>query len=288
MSFVSWVGRGLHRLPPSVLAILPPEQRADLRRRFGRYRAWESGFDLTPPSLRPGEASGPPDFVGVGVPMAMTRWWFRLIADHPGVYVRDDLGVARHYLSHFATGPFGPTEVQRYRSLFPRPPGTITGEWTPNYLGDPWVPPLLAEASPQARVLVMLRDPIVRLRMGLSRSIDHRRANAGSHMVNAVDRSFYAGPLRRFLQYFSTDQILVLQYERCIVEPLEQLGLTYRFLGLDDEHRPADVSPPIGEAALPPLDTDVTARLVDIYAADVAELMALAPLLDLSLWPDFD
>ena len=130
-------------------AMLPPEQRADLRRWFGRYHAWESGFEFTPPSPRPGEVSGPPDFVGVGVPMAMTRWWFRLVADHPGVSVGDDVDMARHYLSHFATRPFGSTEVQRYHRLFPRRPGTITGEWTPSYLGDPWVPRLLAEAAPQ-------------------------------------------------------------------------------------------------------------------------------------------
>jgi hypothetical protein len=219
--------------------------------------------------------------------MAMTWWWFRLVADHPGVSVRDDVGMARNYFSHFATRAFGSNEVQRYHDSFPRRLGKITGEWTPSYLGDPWVAPLLAQAAPQTRLLVMVRDPIVRLRIGLAQSIGQRRANAGSHMANAVDRSFYAAPLGRFLELYSSAQILVLQYERCIVDPQFQLAATYRFLGLDDEHRPADIVPPIRQGGLPPLDADATARLVDIYSADVDQLAALAPMVDLSLWPDF-
>jgi len=46
MSFLSRVGGGLHRLPRSMHAMLPPEQRADLRRWFGRYHPWGIGVRL--------------------------------------------------------------------------------------------------------------------------------------------------------------------------------------------------------------------------------------------------
>jgi len=268
-------------------AALPPEQRTELRHWVGRHRPWETGFDLAAPRLPVGEVIGPPDYVGVGVPMAGTRWWSELVADHPGVTHHAGIETSRHHLSHFAHRAFGADEVDRYHGWFPRRPGTITGEWTPTYLGDPWVAPLLEKAAPDARIIVVVRDPIVRLRLGLSQSIDRRRANAGSHMAESIDRSFYARSLRQLLEYVPADRILVLQYESCVERPAAELSTTYRFLGLDEHHRPEHLDRYRRGAHLPPLDGGAEQRLIDLYAADVADLADLVPTLDLSLWPRF-
>ncbi len=278
----------LGRMASRLSAMLPSEQLSHLRRRLGRARRWEAGFDLTAPPPPPGEVIGPPDIVGVGVPDGGTRWWSALIDDHPGVSEHDRLATDRHYLSHFACRSFGADEVKGYHGWFPRRPGTITGEWTPTYIGDPWVLPLLHKAAPDARILVMVREPIVRLRLDLDRSIDRRRANAGSHMAESIDRSFYARSMKQLLRYFPADRVLVLQYERCVADPLTELAATYRFLGLDDEHRPSTAARPRPSDELPPLDTGTEERLIELYASDVADLQALVPTLDLSLWPRFD
>jgi hypothetical protein len=266
--------------------VVPPEQRTDLRHRLGRYHPWETGFDSAVPPIRPGEVTGPPDFVGVGVPMAGIRWWSGLVADHPGVH-RAEASTAQHIQSRFAHRTFGPDDVQRYHELFPRRPGTIVGEWTPTYLGDPWVPPLLASAAPEARIIVLVREPIERLQLGLNRSIDRRTANAGAHMAESIDRSFYARPLRQMLQYVPADRVLVIQYERAVEDPVAALATTCRFLGLEDGHRPPGARRPRPVTRLAPLDSRAEVRLVDLYAADVADLAALVPTLDLSLWPRF-
>jgi len=196
--------------------------------------------------------------------------------------------MARHYLSHFATRPFGSTEVQRYhqsvsaaagddhRRMDAELPGRSLGATSPCRGCPP--NPRFGDAAGSDRAPPYGSVPN-QLTIGAP--------TPDRTWPTLSTGSFYARPLRRFWNYFSTDQILVLQYERCIVEPLSQLAVTYRFLGLDGDHRPADISPPIREAALPPLDADATARLVDIYAADVEELVAMVPTLDLSLWPNF-
>jgi len=283
------IAEGLHRLPARAHALLPPAQRADLRHRLGRYYAWEEGFDLSPPALRPGEASGPPDFVGVGVPMGGAGWWYRMVTDHPGVSVRGDIAMARHYLSHFCTTRFGDGELQEYHGWFPRRAGTIAGEWTPGYLGCPWVAPLLAAAAPDTRLLLMVRDPLERLRLDLAHSAGNRGDHVGSHIADAVDRGFYAEPLRRLLQFFPVEQVHTLQYEQCVADPEGRLAATYRFLGLDDGHRPVARQRPVnGTAGLAwALDRDTRSRLADIYASDVADLATLVPELDLSFWPAF-
>ncbi len=289
MTLRTLIGDGLHRLPPRLHTLVAPEQRADLRHRLGRYLPWEEGVDLTPPELAPGETAGPPDFVGVGTLMSGAGWWYRLVVDHPGVSVRDDIAMERHYLSHFCTRPFGAAEVEQYHGWFPRRAATIAGEWTPSYLAFPWVAPLLAQAAPDARLLVMVRDPVERLRLGLAHTADNRAPHVGSYLDDAIERGFYARQVRRLLEFFPPEQVLTLQYERCVADPVGQLASTYRFLGLDEAHRPTAMYSPGGgtTAVTSCFEPDTLGRLVDIYSSDVADLVALVPGFDLSLWPTF-
>ena len=64
---------------------LPPGVRRRVLHGMGRYAPWEAGFDFTPPPVGPGEETGPPDFVGIGVQKAGTTWWFELVLTHPDV-----------------------------------------------------------------------------------------------------------------------------------------------------------------------------------------------------------
>ncbi len=277
--------------PPAVARAafrkLSPRTRSALLHRLGHFAPWEDGFDFTPPVLGPGETAGPPDFVGIGVQKGGTSWWYELIADHPGVTVRDTIHKERHYLSHFGTEPFGAEEVKRYEGWFPRRAGTIAGEWTPDYLAYPWVAPLLARAAPSTKLLVILRDPLERLRSGLSFRLSQGALHTESTVAEAVRQSFYAGPLRHFLDYFPAEQLLVLQYERCITDPAGQLAATYRFLGLTD-HQPEDLRRPVNVSGNKlAIDPEARTRLIDLYAPDVADLASLRPDLDLSLWANF-
>jgi hypothetical protein len=272
--------RALHHLPQTV-------QSALLHAR-GDYFPWEAGFDFTPPDLQSGEAVGPPDFVGVGVQKAGTTWWYELIVDHPGVFDRPTIPKERHYLSRFCVEPFGPAEIRRYHGWFPRTAGMITGEWTPDYLVYPWVAPILAEAAPDAKLLVLVRDPVERFRSGLTfRHLMGAPVTAVT-VADAVRQGFVARWLQRLYEYFPPSQVLIQQHERCRADPAGQLARTYEFLGLErfepvELHRKVNVSP----VAKMELDSAVARRLVDLYRDDVAVLVDLVPSLDLGLWPWF-
>jgi Sulfotransferase family len=198
--------------------------------------------------------------------------------------------VARHYLSHFSTVPFGTDEVQRYHAWFPRREGTLTGEWTASYSSELWVAPLLARVAPDARLLLMVRDPVVRLRLGLAATIDSRGPQVGAQTAAAVDRGFYGFQLRRLLEFFPPEQVLTLQLERCRADPVGEVARTFRFLGLDDSHRPSfRPQPPgrTGESVGGEGDPDTDRRLSELYVEDVVDLQSLATHLDLTLWPHF-
>ena len=203
---------------------LPPQARLRLLHGLGRFAPWEAGFDFTPPDLEPGEETGPPDFVGIGVQKAGTTWWYRLLAAHPGVSSRPGIHKERHFLSRFGTESFGPPEIEAYHGWFPRRPGTLAGEWTPDYFDFPWVPPLLAVAAPEARLLLMVRDPVERLRSGLAHQRRHRGSITGASVVDAVGRGFYHRALTQWSAHIDPEKLLVLQYERCTEDPASQLA----------------------------------------------------------------
>jgi hypothetical protein len=253
-----------------------------------RYAPWEEKFDFTPPRLNPGEQPGPPDFVGVGVQKAGTSWWYSLIVAHPGVSDRPDIHKERHFLSRFGSEPFDDADIARYHGWFPRIPGTLAGEWTPDYLWFPWVPALLDRAAPEARLLVVLRDPVERFCSGVSHQLGNGAKRTGATLTEAVERGFYDRQLAGWKSFSDNGRMLVLQYEMCVRDPESQIIRTYRHLGLDDGFRPQNLHRRVNETrASIVIDDDVRARLVDLYAPDVAGLADRHPELDLSLWPNF-
>jgi hypothetical protein len=280
-TLAAWLGR----VPARAQRILPYEPRADLRRRLGRVRPWEEGYDFTPPAVGP-LPLGPPDFVGVGGSLCGTRWWYDLITAHPGVARSYGRPVGLHYFSHFCLRDFDAADAARYHGWFPRPAGMLSGEWTASYAAQPWVAPLLAEAASETRLLFLVRDPVERFRDGMARITESRVTNVGAAVSDVTDRGFYAAQLRRLRQFFSAERILVLQLERCVADIDSQLADTYRFLGLDDGYRPPRRAAP-ATPDVPPLDDSVTDRLSELYAEDMNDLGALVPGLDLDRWPSF-
>ena len=277
----------LRDLPLGVHKAVPPGIRRDLRHRLGRYYRYEAEFDFsdTPP-LGTDETDGPPEFVGIGVQKAGTSWWFRLIVDHPGVANVPWVNKELHFFARFGAQPFSHSDIESYHRQFPRRIGALTGEWTPDYLYYPWVPPLLAKAAPDTKLLLILRDPIERFRSGLASEIRNGAAHVGATLAEVVGYTMYAENLRRWMDHFPPEQLLILQYERCAAAPVEQLVATYRFLGLDPEYRPGILNRPVNKTLEEKiaLDADVRSRLQDIFAPDVAELVKLVPTLDLTLW----
>ena len=167
---------GLRRIAIPAFAALPVAVRRPILHAFGRYAPWEDGFNPIPPPAELHEHTGPPDFVGIGSQKAGTTWWYDAICAHPDVYHRGDIHKERHFFGRYAIRPFGPAECSLYHRWFPRPHDRLTGEWTPDYIQYSWVPALLAQAAPQTRLLVLLRDPIERFRSGLAHQRRDRRS----------------------------------------------------------------------------------------------------------------
>jgi hypothetical protein len=268
-----------------------------------------------------GGRTGPPDFVGVGTHLSGTEWWSQLLSDHPAISPPAGGEWALQFFEPFCAREMRDEDVAAYHELFPRGEGTIAGEWSPRYVYDPWTLPLLRRAAPEAKIVLLVRDPIDRYRASLSYRLAERRPEGEPIiMAEAVHRGRYASQLRALTAFFDRDRILVLQYERCRADPLGQYARALRFLGVDDTYVPrrlrrlargrtGPILPVRMVRALGLPETvnldwarrlagqivpvrielwpDVIASLRAELTAEVQELGAAVPDVDLSLWPYF-
>jgi hypothetical protein len=162
----------------------------------------------------------------------------------------------------------------------------LMGEWTPRYMHDPWSVPLLAAAAPQARILLILRDPLERFRSGLGHEVHFLGQSCAEELVDDVfRRGLYAAQLRRLFDHFPEEQVLVLQYERCVSDTKLQLAVTYDFLGLFP-YAPPELTQRRNTTLWPKLEPPPARRqaIVEAYRQDAKDVAMLVPTVDVELW----
>jgi hypothetical protein len=265
--------------------------------------------------------SGAPDFIGIGTHLAGGLWWAELLGDHPLVHGPADGDWSQDFFSPFCARPMQDADVADYYARFPRRGPGVVGEWSPRYLYDAWTLPLLRRAAPEARLLVLLRDPVERYQSALSyRLAEERRHGKWVSMTDVVHRGRYASQLRALYAFFDPAQVLVLQYEQCLAQPLAEYERTLRFLGVAPGDPPRRIrrlqrrqtSPGLSRRAVAALGIEQSApaewlRRVrtgrarvpvelwpDVLAAlrtelepEIAELVELVPQIDTRLWTGF-
>lgn len=228
-----------------------------------------------------------PDFIIIGAPRCGTTSMWEMLADHPEVLPSFRKEV------HFFDLRFG-RGVNWYRAHFPVATslrsGRITGEGTPNYLSFPSAPERVRSVVPDAKLLVLLRNPISRahsawqlkVREGVEQLPFEEALNAEeSRMTSDPDRlgaamqyayrgkSRYAEQLEAWFDLYPREQFLILKSEEIFGADTGALAEVHRFLGIRSVlvgGRPAAVpkanASPNGAA----LDPKLHLELADYFA----------------------
>jgi len=202
-----------------------------------------------------------PDFLVIGAPKAGTTALHAALSRHPGLFM-SAIKEPKFFLSH---GPpptkGGPGDALTYRehiwrrpdyeALFdPAPPGTLGGESTPLYLYDRAALRRIRQALPDARLIVIVRDPVERAHSnwthlwsaGLEPVGDFIRAcGEEERRIAAGWASFwhytglgrYGEQLEYLFTLFPREQVLVLRYRTLVDEPAQTLDRICAFLGVE-------------------------------------------------------
>ena len=183
----------------------------------------------------PSTAGRLPQFLGLGVQKGGTTTLQRLLEQHPQVWLPPEKEL--HFFSlHYARG-----ECWYADRFADAAPDQCCGDITPYYIFHPYAPQRIAELLPDARLIVLLRDPVERClsqyfhssRLGLESleleealaSEQNRLLAAGlklaevgathrSHQEHSyLARSRYELQLARYERRFSNNQLLLLKSE---------------------------------------------------------------------------
>jgi len=202
-------------------------------------------------AAREGEVGDPatgtlPDFVIIGGKKCGTTFLYDyLLTEHPYVEY-----AATKELNYFDV-LFDDEEIEWYRRCFPKPKckdgrKTITGEATPDYLHNPAVPKRMAEVVPQARLIVLLRNPVDRAYSdyqhevrfeGEGRTFEEAVGFDGASLdarCEYLSKGLYVDQLLRWSNFFAKEQMLVLKSEDFFERTPETLKLVLKFLDLPD------------------------------------------------------
>jgi hypothetical protein len=177
-----------------------------------------------------------PDFAIIGAKKCGTTFLYDLLTRHP--HVEPAAKKELHYFDILADEE----STEWYRRCFPSPRWkdghrTITGEATP-YWDKRRVPERMAKVVPQARLIVLLRNPVDRVysdyqqarRKGWETRTFEEAIEAEKTQLLAsskyLGRSTYVDHLLRWSKFFANEQMLVLKSENlfgCTQDTMERV-----------------------------------------------------------------
>lgn len=211
-----------------------------------------------------------PNFLIIGAAKAGTTALYYYLKQHPQIFmspVKEPNFFALEGQKPNFRGPgdgeainrFSITDIEAYQALFEGAENALAvGEASPLYLYSPDAPKRIRHHIPNAKLIVILRNPVERayshflhfVRDGREPYTDFRKAlmeeekRMREHWewawyYKAV--GFYFIQLRRYYELFDPGQIRVYLYEDLEEKPMGLLRDIFRFLGVDDDFKP-DVS----------------------------------------------
>jgi hypothetical protein len=264
-----------------------PEAAMALNRRAAR-------LDLPSWRLAAGSGGGLPEVLILGAPKCGTTSLAAYLAGHPRVWLHP-LKELHFFDNHWQRGEAW------YRAQFPalRSPGLLRLEATPDYLQNPETPQRMRALVPEARLIVLLREPLDRalswLRhmhtlIGLAGDAEAlladeadrleamgraERETLGWFRPNALSGSLYAEQLRRWQAAWPASQLLVLRFEDLALHPERVVHRCLAFLDLKREDLPAGRSYPahnVGVVPSQPIDPALARRCREGVLAEALEL----------------
>ena len=195
------------------------------------------------------------DFFIVGAPKAGTTSLYHYLSEHPQVEMSSQK--EPDYFSDKAIHEQGMyyaknrvDTLDKYESLFVQKESVVYGEASVSYLFYENVAEDIKKYNPNAKIIIMLRDPIERAfshylmdyRLGLiSDSFENVLAKISKHK-NAhlfyqqyIEVSKYAKQIQRYLVFFEKDNILFIDYEDFKINVSKTVDQVYNFLNISTE-----------------------------------------------------
>jgi radical SAM protein with 4Fe4S-binding SPASM domain len=200
-----------------------------------------------------------PSFLIIGAQKCGTTSLYHNLTRHPNIQPAGRKEI--HFFDqHYEKG------LDWYRSFFPPVglfKGMLTGEASPRYFFLPYVPRRVAQAFPNIKLILLLRNPVDRAYSQYYHNYRRRRVSESFETALALEtaeplneeqlntllsdpvfnkkyrrtdylaRGIYIHQLNRWLDYFPLEQFLILKSEDFFKNPGKTMDRVFTFLGLE-------------------------------------------------------
>jgi hypothetical protein len=212
-------------------------------------------------------AAREPNFFLVGASRAGTTSLWRYLKAHPQVFMPSGAGAQKepsHFCEVAPAWALAYRDRARYLGLFGEANGArAIGEASTTYLSAPEVPARIRAAYPDAKVLIVLRNPADRAyslyrflcAIGAERARTFEQALALEPLRSADQRfrrenrlwygvyqyfesGLYSTQVQRYLETFPREQVRILLYDDLRSDSAATIKQIYKFLGVDDGFQP--------------------------------------------------
>ncbi|MCO5184891.1 MAG: sulfotransferase domain-containing protein [Anaerolineae bacterium] len=193
-----------------------------------------------------------PQFVILGAQKAGSTFIFECLKEHPRLYMP-------RFETEFFEDPFyNSSQLAELEALFENcRTDQLRGIKRPDYLPRPECPARLKLHLPQAKFIVVLREPIARmisaffwyvqvgllpvmpLDIGFERLTDGRLISRYPQAQDLIEYGYYYQHIVRYWNLFARDQFHIILYDDLRADPLTTVQRAYQFLGVDSTYIPA-------------------------------------------------
>lgn len=176
------------------------------------------------------------NFLVIGAERSGTTWLAQMLKKHPNIYLPEIRKEIHFFDLYYQRG------LNWYQKFFPTPEQasqySCIGEATPNYLYIPEVPERIYKHIPNCKLIAILRNPADRAYSKYGLKVCNK-AYKGSFLEylkehpGTVARGFYGQQIKRYLEYFPLENLLILFFEETMKYPelaFEKIG---EFLSVD-------------------------------------------------------
>jgi hypothetical protein len=191
-----------------------------------------------------------PNFLIIGAQRSATTFVHKCLEEHPNIFMPPKEKAI------FENPYYFQKDFNEFEKLFENISQEAIGIKRPNYLGKKECPERIHQYIPNAKLIVILRNPVERaisayfhqmksgfipikpMEKGLLNVIQHKYDELHPRSKEIIEFGFYHKHLMRYLDYFKKDQILAILYRDLKTNPLKIIQNIFRFLEVDENYVP--------------------------------------------------
>ncbi len=191
-------------------------------------------------------------FIGIGAQKCASTWLHDVLAQHPRIGMPPGKKEVDFFSNHYDFG------FQWYEGHFAGSGSRLAGEISPSYLHTPGTAERVAHYNPDMRVILIVREPVARafsnhkheVRIGHFQGADLSFEAGLRNNPSYIEQGLYARHLRRWLEVFPREHILVLRFDDVFARPRDVAVQVCNFLAIVELPPDVDVSRKSNESYL--------------------------------------